>query len=299
MFEITTLLKGPAERFIKKYNMADVIFDEGDHGDTMYFIYSGKVRLSTKYHGREITLAVIGPGDFFGEMALIDMSTRSARAVAENDNTQLVELDRAKFLELVGERPSFALIIMQTLCGRVRERWRVIGELREEVAQTGGKIEVEIKWPDLEAVNTALKVLLDQLKKEQMDSEARVVSNVREFVLPYLEKLKVSGLSTKQQEYMSVIEKNLNDILFPFLEHLSLGGFILTPTETKMRSAEARHSSMNTIPTPSSCAAAKSADSTGARAASSRWTGSGCSSIAVIMSWKPKVPSRLLYGVES
>jgi len=234
MLEITTLLKGPAERFVRKYDMNGVIFDEGDHGQTMYFIYSGKVRLSTKYHGREITLAVIGSGDFFGEMALIDMSTRTARAVAEDDNTQLIELDRVKFLELVGAHPGFALIIMQALCGRVRDRWKVLQDLKEEVTRTGGKLEVEITWPDLEDINTAMKVVLDQLKKEKMDSEAKVVSNVREFILPYLDKLKKSRLSTQQQECVSVIEKNLQDILFPFLEHLSLGGFRLTPTEMKI-----------------------------------------------------------------
>jgi DNA-binding CsgD family transcriptional regulator len=234
MVDVTTLLKGPADRFIRKYDRNRVIFDEGDHGDTMYFIYSGKVRLSTKYHGREITLAVIGPGDFFGEMALIDMSTRTARAVAEDDNTQLIELDRAKFLDLVGARPSFALIIMQTLCGRVRDRWKVLQDLKAEVTRTRGKVELEIKWPDLEGINTALKVVLDQMKKEKMDSEARVVSNVREFILPYLEKLKMSKLNTQQEEYVSVIEENLRDIIFPFMEHLTLGGFKLTPTEMKI-----------------------------------------------------------------
>jgi CRP-like cAMP-binding protein len=88
----------------------------------MYIVCSGKIKLySESGRGRRTVLAVLKPGEHFGEMALIDGSPRSATAVAVHDNTRLVVLDKDKFLYLVSQQPEFAFAVMETLSQRIRE----------------------------------------------------------------------------------------------------------------------------------------------------------------------------------
>jgi CRP-like cAMP-binding protein len=58
-------------KFIKSYKESEIIFEENTLGDEMYVIHSGKVKLSTKAPGREVDLATLGPGEFFGEMSSV------------------------------------------------------------------------------------------------------------------------------------------------------------------------------------------------------------------------------------
>lgn len=110
------------EKFIKVYNKSDVIFEQNSSGHEMYIVCSGRVKLYCEpSKGRRTVLAVLKPGEHFGEMALIDDSPRSATAVAIQDNTQLVVLDKAKFLYLVSQQPEFAFAVMETLSQRIRE----------------------------------------------------------------------------------------------------------------------------------------------------------------------------------
>jgi CRP/FNR family cyclic AMP-dependent transcriptional regulator len=99
----------------------EVIFEEGNYGDEMYIVHSGLVKLVKQSMGREMVIATIQPGEFFGEMALVDNAPRSVSAVAGADQTRLLALDRDKFLFLVSHQPAFALTVMHVLCQRIRE----------------------------------------------------------------------------------------------------------------------------------------------------------------------------------
>ena len=99
----------------------EVIFEEGSYGDEMYIVHSGLVKLVKQSTGREMVIATIQPGEFFGEMALVDNAPRSVSAVAGADQTRLLSLDRDKFLFLVSHQPAFALTVMHVLCQRIRE----------------------------------------------------------------------------------------------------------------------------------------------------------------------------------
>jgi DNA-binding CsgD family transcriptional regulator len=232
VLETISSLKVPAK--VRSYRKSEVIFDEGSTGVEMYIIYSGRVRLSTKEPGRELTLATIGPGEFFGEMAVIDSAFRTATAVADEDDTRLVVLDQKKFREVVCEHPAFAMTIMQHLCRRLRNRWILYEQMKKGEMAKGAKLELVIKSVNLEEINSALKVLLSQLKQERLDSEAKVVSNVQELVLPYIEKLRGSRLDAQQKECLSVLEANLNNIIAPFMQNLSIASSNLTHTEMKV-----------------------------------------------------------------
>jgi len=112
----------PYEKFIKVYRKSELIFEENSSGDEMYIVCSGRVKLYTEHKkGRHTTFAVLKPGEHFGEMALVDRSPRSATAMAMQDKTALVVLDKPKFLYLVQQQPDFAFTIMETLSKRVRD----------------------------------------------------------------------------------------------------------------------------------------------------------------------------------
>jgi CRP/FNR family cyclic AMP-dependent transcriptional regulator len=110
------------EKLVKTYKKADIIFSENSPGKEMYIVYSGRVGLYRKDgSGRARLLAVVDSGDFFGEMALVDDSPRSATAIAEEDDTRLLVLDKIKFTYLLRHQPDFALVVMSKLCQQLRE----------------------------------------------------------------------------------------------------------------------------------------------------------------------------------
>jgi CRP-like cAMP-binding protein len=92
-----------------------IIFDEGDTGDTMFAVAEGQVDILLD--GRVIES--VTAGGIFGELALVDESPRSARAVARTA-TQLVSIDKRRFMFLVQEHPTFALQVMGVLAARLR-----------------------------------------------------------------------------------------------------------------------------------------------------------------------------------
>jgi len=109
--------KGP----VRVYNKGDIIFEENSQGNEMYILISGQVKLTL---GSKEGVAEVGvleqPGDFFGEMALMDIPTRSATAIVEADNTRIEVLDQAALVETLKENPQFALDLMRELSRRVR-----------------------------------------------------------------------------------------------------------------------------------------------------------------------------------
>jgi CRP-like cAMP-binding protein len=108
--------------FRQRYRESEIIFEEGSTGSEMYLIHSGRVLLSVRQNETQQTpLVVLNPGDFFGEMALVDDSPRSATASAVEDDTELIVMDRARFMFMVRQQPEFALSLMHTLCQRLRD----------------------------------------------------------------------------------------------------------------------------------------------------------------------------------
>jgi CRP/FNR family cyclic AMP-dependent transcriptional regulator len=102
MLEGTPSPKTRYSKFLRSYNKSEIIFEENSHGNEMYVIHSGLVKISTRAPGQEVVLATLGPGEFFGEIALVDSGPRTATATADEDDTQLVVLDQDKFVYLVG-----------------------------------------------------------------------------------------------------------------------------------------------------------------------------------------------------
>ena len=98
----------------------ETLFRAGDAGDAMYLIERGKVQISMKSaDGEELILALLGRGDFFGEMALIDGKPRSANATVV-EPTRMAVLSRKHFLSFVRTSPNVALEMLNALSRRLR-----------------------------------------------------------------------------------------------------------------------------------------------------------------------------------
>jgi len=102
----------------------------------------------------------------------------------------------------------------------------------EEVAIRGR--ELQDKSKNLEEINTALKVLLKERENDKTELEERILSNVKELIFPYIEKLKRCHLHPDPMTYVEIIETNLNDIASPFLQKMGLKYIHLTPTEIEI-----------------------------------------------------------------
>jgi CRP/FNR family transcriptional regulator, cyclic AMP receptor protein len=97
------------------------LFRAGDAGNAMYLIESGRVRISVKAaDGHEITVAELGPGEFFGEMAMLDGQARSANATAAQDS-RLAILSRRHFLSFMQNNSKVALKMLSALTRRLRQ----------------------------------------------------------------------------------------------------------------------------------------------------------------------------------
>ncbi len=110
----------------------------------------------------------------------------------------------------------------------ITERKRAEEALRDRTEQLNAQAR------SLEDVNTALKVLLKQREGDKGDLEEKVLSNVKELVLPYVAMLNNTRLDARQAGYVSIIESSLDDIVSPFLGKLSSKYFGLTPREIQI-----------------------------------------------------------------
>ena len=92
----------------------DTLFDEGDPGDAMYVVASGRVEISRTLDWEHVVLAVLGPNDLLGEMALITGEPRSATARALCE-TRLVPIQIATFTSRIRKEPRLAVYLLQCL----------------------------------------------------------------------------------------------------------------------------------------------------------------------------------------
>jgi len=109
------------ESFIRltTYKAGRTIFQKGDPGRGMMMVVSGRVKFVSPIGSNEAFLGVAGPGEVFGEIALLDGGPRTAGAVALED-TELLVLDRRDFLPLIQRHPSAFTSLLEVLCLRIR-----------------------------------------------------------------------------------------------------------------------------------------------------------------------------------
>ena len=130
--------------------------------------------------------------------------------------------------DLVQERTAELAKTNAQLEQEIEERRRVESALRKR------EVELKAQSHHLAEVNTALKVLLKQREDDKKELGDNVLSNVKELISPYLERLKKSRLSTNQKTLINILDSNLSNMISPFISKLSSKYFNLTPGEVRV-----------------------------------------------------------------
>lgn len=115
----TTLGKIDDALDTRTYGDNVVLFNQGDPSDAFYIIQSGGVRVVCQTAGAERELAVLGEGDFFGEMGVIDNAARSAACITQGDTTLLV-IEKDNFLRMMATNPSISRHVMSAVVKRTQ-----------------------------------------------------------------------------------------------------------------------------------------------------------------------------------
>jgi CRP-like cAMP-binding protein len=115
----------------RAYQTGDVIFAEGDVSAEMFIVQEGKIAVTKMVAGREVFLATLERGDFFGELALLDAQPRHATCHALVP-TRLLAIRSGELLLKLRRDPTFALEMLQTMSRRIRYLEQQVTKLMED-----------------------------------------------------------------------------------------------------------------------------------------------------------------------
>jgi CRP-like cAMP-binding protein len=108
----------------KVYVAGFKVFFEHQKGDTMYVIKSGSVKITKKIDTEEKEIATMGPGDFFGEIAVFDYAFRTANAIIAEEGTVLLEISRTRFNEIFEKKPQIMSKLLYQMLTEMTRRLR-------------------------------------------------------------------------------------------------------------------------------------------------------------------------------
>jgi CRP/FNR family cyclic AMP-dependent transcriptional regulator len=162
------------------------IMHAGDPTDSLYIVISGRLKVMMgEADGKEVILGIIGPGEFFGEMGLIDDNPRSASVIAI-EPCELLAVTKRAFKKCLVENVALAMAVMRVLVRRLREADRKIGSLA--MLDVYGRV-ARLLLDMSENVN-GRKVVTRRLTKQDI---ARMVGASREMVTRVMKHLETSG----------------------------------------------------------------------------------------------------------
>lgn len=114
---LETLARGAR---LRTYAAGTIVVSEGDDAHGLFVVQSGALKcFLTDENGRELTLSLLGPGEYFGELALLDEAPRSASVIA-TERSELLQIARTTFLALLDANPECMKILLRNLVARVR-----------------------------------------------------------------------------------------------------------------------------------------------------------------------------------
>ena len=150
------------------------LFSEGQAGDRFYVIVEGQVAIGKALDsGQELLLAMRGPGEFFGEMSLLDPDGLRTATVRTRTPVRLLSLSRADFDRLLQERPTLALEMMRVLSLRLRDSQNAtINDLRAKNQA------LSQAYSDLKDAQAQL------IEKERLEQELRTAQRIQQSILP-------------------------------------------------------------------------------------------------------------------
>jgi CRP/FNR family cyclic AMP-dependent transcriptional regulator len=162
------------------------VMHEGDPVDSLYIVISGRLKVMMgEADGKETILSILGPGEFFGEMGLIDDNPRSA-SVRAIEPCELLAVSKGAFRKCLVENSALAMAVMRVLVRRLREADRKIGSLA--MLDVYGRV-ARLLLDMSENVN-GRKVVTKRLTKQDI---AKMVGASREMVSKVMKDLQMSG----------------------------------------------------------------------------------------------------------
>ncbi len=188
----------------KTYSRKSIVFHEGDHGDSLYIIKVGRIKIAkVAIDGREKTLTILQAGDFFGEMAIFDNLPRSATAEAIDNDVRLFGLNKKDFERLIHENPTIALRIMKDLTSRIRQ----INQQVEDLAfkDVHGRVSSTL----FQLLETEEKITGRNLSRLRMTHQdlANMVGSSRETVTRALNRLQTEGIIAISHQQIEIIDR--------------------------------------------------------------------------------------------
>jgi len=163
-----------SNEFIRQYPKDTMVFSEGEFGPELYIIQKGSIRITKIVDNNEVMLALLKPGDIFGEMALLENKPRSASAIA-HETAVLMAVNRSNFKSMVVEQPKIISRLTILLAERI---WSIYKQLENTmIADPTGRM---------------YDTLHLELEKNRIDPEAK-----RSYTYPYgpKELVNIVGLS--------------------------------------------------------------------------------------------------------
>jgi CRP/FNR family cyclic AMP-dependent transcriptional regulator len=186
----------------KSYPRNAVVLTEGEQGDSLFMIEAGRVKVFIgDEDGREIILKILGPGQFFGEMSMVDQQPRSASVTTLEPATFLI-LSHASFEAAVQKKPRIANLVLRVLAQRLRDADRKIGTLAlmdvyGRVASTLLELAVHVDGK---------LVIREKLSQQEI---ANMVGASREMVNRVLKDLSERGFIAVESKSITIINREL------------------------------------------------------------------------------------------
>ena len=117
----------------RKFKRGATVLSKGDPGDALFAVVSGTVKMSvSSITGRSVILNLVGPGEIFGEIAMLDGLARTTDAIANTD-CELLVIDRRDFIPFLKTHPALSMKLIELLCARLRQS---SGQIEQIILQT-------------------------------------------------------------------------------------------------------------------------------------------------------------------
>ena len=190
----------------RRFKRGEIIVEQGEKSNTLFIILTGRVRVVTSdKRGREVILATLQPGDYIGEMSLIDNEPHSATVRAEVQ-TDMLTLGRAEFARCLPENSSMSYAIMKGLVQRLRQADRKIESLAlMDVYGRVARSLLEFAVPDRDGLLT----IRERISRQDI---AKMVGASREMVSRVMKDLEERGFIETRADGSMLVKDRLTTL---------------------------------------------------------------------------------------
>lgn len=188
---------------LRHYHKEQVILIEEETGQTLFIVMNGQVKISRiSEDGREVILAVMGEGDFFGELSLLDGHSRSANVTVIKDSEMLL-IHREDFLNLLNEFPSIGINLLKELASRIRKSDAQIKSLSLKNA-TGKVASTLLRLAEDIGVQSGSALTITSVPTQQ--DLANMAGTSRETINRVIQRLINDGYITRQGNELTITD---------------------------------------------------------------------------------------------